>query len=143
MSEEEKEALQKKNKTRQDKLTPMDQLVAKMEVVLSNPEDIIIKQGDCSHVFLKETHKENHNQSSTKKTEIQINPKNIKMYLVAKGKLEVTQSSGKVSESENFIRRLSDNDHFGEISLLYDCKRTCNVISSNYCTLATISKPDY
>lgn len=56
MSEEEKEALQKKNTSRNDKLTPMDQLVAKMEVVLSNPEDIIIKQGDDAHVFLKETH---------------------------------------------------------------------------------------
>lgn len=66
------------------------------------------------------------------------------MYLVAKGKLEVTQSNGKVSvDSENIVRRLTDNDHFGEISLLYDCQRTCNVISSNYCTLATISKPDY
>lgn len=67
MSEEEKEALQKKDNSRKDKLTPMDQLVAKMEVVLSNPEDIIIKQGDLAHVFLKET-REKENQSSTKKT---------------------------------------------------------------------------
>ena len=30
--------------------------------------------------------------------------------------------------------------HFGEISVLYGCKRTATVMSSNYCTLAALTK---
>jgi hypothetical protein len=41
------------------------------------------------------------------------------------------------------VRTLVDYDLFGEISMVYGCKRTCTVVSKNYCTLATISRPDY
>jgi len=41
------------------------------------------------------------------------------------------------------VRSLIDSDHFGEIALIYDCKRSCTVVSQNYCTLATISRPDF
>lgn len=37
----------------------------------------------------------------------------------------------------------AQHDHFGEISLIYECKRTCNVISQNYCTLATLSRSNF
>lgn len=38
------------------------------------------------------------------------------------------------------MQTLYETDHFGEIGLIYECKRTCSVISSNYCTLATMSR---
>jgi phosphoenolpyruvate synthase/pyruvate phosphate dikinase len=41
------------------------------------------------------------------------------------------------------VRNLFDFDMFGEVSMVYGCKRTCSVVSKNYCTLATISRPDY
>lgn len=81
----------------------------------------------------------------------------IKMYIIARGVCEVRQKgsdqiavqySDKKEEEENlelgvFVRNLIDSDHFGEISLIYDCKRSCTVRSMNYCTLATISRPDF
>jgi CRP-like cAMP-binding protein len=35
---------------------------------------------------------------------------------------------------------LSSGDHFGEIGCLYDCNRTCTVLSINYNILARLSK---
>jgi ATP-binding cassette, subfamily B, bacterial len=36
------------------------------------------------------------------------------------------------------IRLLVEGDHFGEIALLYNCERTCTVISRNYNTMARL-----
>jgi CRP-like cAMP-binding protein len=36
---------------------------------------------------------------------------------------------------------LVESDHFGEISLLYRCPRTCSVVSRNYNTMARLSRP--
>jgi CRP-like cAMP-binding protein len=36
------------------------------------------------------------------------------------------------------IRFLVEGDHFGEISLLYGCQRSCSVVSRNYSTMARL-----
>lgn len=79
------------------------------------------------------------------------------MYFIVKGSCSVKQivkhgSSQLYEEGEDQIEEeakekkvqtLIESDNFGEISLIYECKRTCSVISSNYCTLATLSRSDF
>ena len=43
----------------------------------------------------------------------------------------------------DIIRLLTEGDHFGEIALLYHCKRTCTVISRNYNTMARMIQPRF
>jgi CRP-like cAMP-binding protein len=122
-----------------EKGATLDKLVNKMEVQLSMPEDIIICQGDDPTTFLL-------GQSEEKPSE-----HDIKMYVIARGLCEIRQKhkeslggmGQQTDKNGNHVRTLIDSDHFGEISLIYDCKRTCTVVSQNYCTLATISKPDF
>ena len=63
------------------------------------------------------------------------------MYYVGTGhcRVEVRDHNGKIQKRDN----LHEGDHFGEISLLYKCKRTATVISSNYNTFARILKPRF
>jgi CRP-like cAMP-binding protein len=41
--------------------------------------------------------------------------------------------------SEILDRLMVAGDHFGEISLIYKCKRTSTVVSRNYCQMARLS----
>jgi len=41
------------------------------------------------------------------------------------------------------VRLLYGGDHFGEVSLLYNCRRSATVIANNYCTLAKLSQEDF
>jgi len=41
------------------------------------------------------------------------------------------------------VTLLIDGDHFGEISMLFDCKRTATVRSESYGGLALLKKKDY
>lgn len=63
------------------------------------------------------------------------------MYYVGTGhcRVEVRDHNGKVQKRDC----LYEGDHFGEITLLYKCKRTATVISSNYNTFARIMKPRF
>lgn len=38
---------------------------------------------------------------------------------------------------------LKEGDHFGDIGLMYHCKRTASVLSRNYNTLSRLSYPKY
>ena len=75
-----------------------------------------------------------------------------KMYFIAKGKYDVyvkknhgvsvnKYTSDKSKQKPD--RVLYDGDHFGEISLIYNCKRTASVESANYGTLAMLTKSNY
>jgi len=59
------------------------------------------------------------------------------MYMVAKGECEVkatdAASDQKVNKSPKYLR---PGDYFGEIALIYGCKRTAEVIVTKYTTLA-------
>lgn len=39
--------------------------------------------------------------------------------------------------------QLNEGDHFGEVALMYQCKRSATVISSNYNTFARVLKPRF
>ena len=41
------------------------------------------------------------------------------------------------------FKLLVEGDHFGEISLLYGCKRTATVNARNYTTIATLTRQDF
>lgn len=38
------------------------------------------------------------------------------------------------------MRKLSEGDHFGEVSLIYNCMRTATVVSMNYNTFAVMKQ---
>lgn len=71
------------------------------------------------------------------------------MYVIARGKCQVVQTvsdgfdAQQAEEREKKVSTLIESDHFGEIGLIYERRRTCSVVSLNYCTLATISRPDF
>lgn len=57
------------------------------------------------------------------------------MYFISKGNC-VVNIYDKDMKNRVAIRLLNEGDHFGEISLLYKCNRTCTVVSRNYNTIA-------
>ena len=71
----------------------------------------------------------------------EYNEDKLCMYYVGTGhcRVEVRDHNGKIQKRDN----LYEGDHFGEITLLYKCKRTATVISSNYNTFARIMKPRF
>lgn len=38
---------------------------------------------------------------------------------------------------------MNQGDYFGEVALIFNCKRTATIISTNYCTFAKIEKQLY
>ena len=64
------------------------------------------------------------------------------MYLINDGFCRVhvcdkNTASGKMQDET--IRVLEKGDYFGEVSLIYDLRRTASVTSQNYCTLGKLS----
>lgn len=88
-------------------------MISKFKTVLREPEDIVVEQ-------FTETDE---------------------MYLIAKGACEVFIVDEK--KNKNKIKNLRPGDYFGEISLIYGCKRTASVNSSKYSTLAMLKKVHY
>ena len=64
------------------------------------------------------------------------------MFFIGKGDCEVRVRDERGREHEQ-IRLLVEGDHFGEISLIYKCKRSASVISRNYNTLAKMTSDRY
>lgn len=79
-----------------------------------NPEELVFYQGDES-------------------TDI---------YFIANGEAVVNIHDTK-KESFNNFRALTDGHHFGEIGVVYNCKRTASVLVRTYSTLARLSKINY
>ena len=71
------------------------------------------------------------------------------MYFIRNGRfsVHVKKEHLKAVSMDDEKRRpdtyLIDGDHFGEIGLLFDGKRTCTVKSDNYGTLAKLTKSDF
>ena len=85
-------------------------IVSKLSTVLSQPELVIIKQDD--------------------------EPDN--MYFISSGDCAVNIRN--VDREELVaVRLLVEGDHFGEIGVVYGCRRTASVISRNYNTMASLT----
>ena len=89
----------------------MEQLVQKLGICLTTPEESIIKQGEYG----------------------------VDMYFISQGDctVDILDHNGKTNIA---IRLLCEGHHFGEIALLYNCKRSCTIISRNYNTIARLTK---
>ena len=117
-------------------------LVEMLKIVLTMPEEVLIRQED----------KPDQNPIAKGGEDDDDAPPEPTMYFVAKGKYDVfVKKNHGVSvkkyttdrTKEKPDRILQDGDHFGEIGLIYNCKRTATVESSNYGTLAALTKSDY
>lgn len=66
------------------------------------------------------------------------------MYLIAKGECQVVvgdeNERKKDKQHDKFLR---PGQYFGEISLVYGCKRTAKVFAIKYCTLAMLTKEKF
>lgn len=63
------------------------------------------------------------------------------MYIISQGKCKVSvfDSSIKTGQMQDIeVKQLTNNDYFGEISLVYDSVRSATVTCTNYCTLGKI-----
>jgi CRP-like cAMP-binding protein len=60
------------------------------------------------------------------------------MFFISKGDcaVNIKDEEGKLHIA---VSLLTEGDHFGEISMLYRCKRTATIVSRNYNTMARIS----
>lgn len=95
-------------------------IVRKLEVMLTIPEDEVVKQGK---------------QLSEKEKE-------LSMYFISKGEFGVYVQA-QVYTQPTKVRTLSVGDHFGEISMIYGCKRSSTVTSVKYGTIGFITKSAY
>lgn len=94
----------------------LDTIVVTLGASLNLPDEEVVKQDDFSE-------------------------EGMAMYFVGTGhcRVKVRDHNGR----EQFICQLKEGDHFGEISLIYKCKRSATVTSSNYNTFARIYKPRF
>ena len=108
------------------------------------PEQVLLRQED-----LPEINPLDDNVGEDSAGEVIKEPK---MYFIAKGKYDVyiqknhgvTANKFSIDSSKDKQDRiLQDGDQFGEIGLIYNCKRTATIESSNYGTLAMLSKSNY
>ena len=88
-------------------------MISKFKTELREPENTIVKQFDQTD----------------------------SIYLIAKGACEVFIIDEKKHDKK--IKNLRPGEYFGEISLIYGCKRTSSVNSSKYSTLAMLNKTHY
>ena len=98
----------------------INNIVKRMDTMLKTPETILIKQDEL------------------------IDKEKDEIYFIAKGRCNVIVTDKFQDRSEEKICRYLDaGDHFGEISMLYQCKKSASVIASNYITCAKISRANY
>ena len=64
------------------------------------------------------------------------------MYILAKGECAVEFTDEK-RKKINKKKTLRIGDYFGEIALLYGCKRSATVISTKYSSLALLTKENF
>ena len=67
--------------------------------------------------------------------------KDASFYYIGKGNCRVTVKNNRGKEV--VVRTLLQGEHFGEISLIYNCTRTATVVSMNYNTFAEMKNHLY
>jgi len=63
------------------------------------------------------------------------------LFLIAKGACSVEITDEK--KNKHKLKNLRPGDYFGEISLIFGCRRTATVLSTKYSTLAMLKKESY
>ena len=86
----------------------------KLDTKLTTPEERIVRQGDT------------------------VSPDSTAMYFIAQGDctVDILDPNG---ATHTAIRVLIEGDHFGEVSLLYQCKRTASVNARGFNTMAGLN----
>ena len=98
----------------------INNIVKRMDTMLKTPETVLIKQDE------------------------ELTKDNDEIYFIAKGKCNVLVKDKFTDRSEEKICRILDaGDHFGEISMIFNCKRSASVIASNYITCAKINRANF
>lgn len=90
-----------------------DYVITKIELVMSQPEEIKIQQGEATYDF----------------------------YIIAKGECECYVKDE--NRQERFVRTLNPGQHFGEIALLTGSKRTATIQTRNYSTIGMVSQDNF
>jgi CRP-like cAMP-binding protein len=64
------------------------------------------------------------------------------MYIIARGEcvVNIRDEKNKLLKKYKILR---PSEYFGEISLIFGCKRTATIVSRKYTTLAKLSKQTY
>ena len=86
-------------------------LVERFSTALYTPEETVIKQGDRGEAI----------------------------YFIASGDVAINLTDHKMEEIVAY-KLLIEGDHFGEISLIYDCITQASCVSRNYLSLAVLEK---
>jgi len=92
----------------------LEMIVGKLGTCFATPEESVIKQGEDG----------------------------FDMFFISKGDCAVNITDEKGME-HIAVSLLVTGDHFGEVSLVYKCKRTATVISRNYNTMARLTYHKY
>lgn len=95
-------------------------IISKLAVQLAEPEEVIIEQG----------------------AQLNEDPNENFLYIIISGECSVI-SKDKATFEEANIKVLLEGDHFGEVALLYKCKRTAKILSNNYCTLGRMTESNF
>jgi CRP-like cAMP-binding protein len=61
------------------------------------------------------------------------------MFFIAKGECGINVRTPDRVEKEMY-KRLQEGEHFGEIAMIYKCRRSATVISLNYNTIAKLGE---
>jgi CRP-like cAMP-binding protein len=88
-------------------------MIRNLEISLTQPEDQVISQNEEGDF----------------------------MYFLARGDCEVKVVDE--SKKERTVKILRPGAMFGEVALLFNCKRTATVVSKNYCTMAKLAKKQF
>ena len=112
-------------------------LVVKLESIFTSPDMIYLQQEDDCHVNPQEDDGADPVEESF-------------MYFIVKGKFSIHVKTEhlkpEIMDKENEpapVHNLIDGDHFGEIGMIFECKRTATVRSENYGSLAMLKKSDF
>ena len=115
----------------------MTQLVVKLDNIFTSPDLIYLQQEDAAWI-----------NPQDQDPDIE-NPPEAFMHFIRNGKFSVhiktdnLRPVGDESEPNKPQSYLIDGDHFGEIGMMYEGKRTATIRSENYGTLAMLKKSHF
>ena len=91
-----------------------DYMIQKVKLVMSQPEETLVSQGEESSEF----------------------------YIIARGECECFVKDER-TKLDRFVRTLNSGQHFGEIAILTEKERTATIKTKNYSTIGQISKEHF